>query len=94
MRPQDRLIAADLTVRDPRWATVLARDSSADGQFYYSVRSTGVYCRPSCAARPARPENVRFHTSREDAEAASAPANAASRTSPPPCSTTPSAPVR
>lgn len=70
MRPQDRLIAADLTQRDPRWAKVLARDSSADGQFYYSVRSTGVYCRPSCAARPARPENVRFHTSRSEAERA------------------------
>ena len=55
---------------DPRWASVRARDTSADGRFYYSVETTGVYCRPSCAARPARPENVRFHETREQAERA------------------------
>lgn len=59
---------AAATLNDPRWAAVFARDASADGTFYYSVRTTGVYCRPSCAARPARPENVQFHTTREDAE--------------------------
>lgn len=53
---------------DPRWPSVVARDPAADGTFYYSVKTTGVYCRPSCAARLARPENVRFHTTREDAE--------------------------
>jgi AraC family transcriptional regulator, regulatory protein of adaptative response / methylated-DNA-[protein]-cysteine methyltransferase len=37
------------------------------GAAFYSVRTTGVYCRPSCAARP-KPENVRFHATREDAE--------------------------
>ena len=62
-------LAAD-TEQDPRWALVKARDPRADGSFYYSVRTTGVYCRPSCAARSARPENVRFHASRADAEAA------------------------
>ena len=56
------------TESDPRWASVLARSAEADGTFFYSVRTTGVYCRPSCAARVARPENVRFHPSREDAE--------------------------
>lgn len=55
---------------DPRWASLVARDSSADGSFFYSVSTTGVYCRPSCAARLARPENVRFYESREDAEQA------------------------
>jgi AraC family transcriptional regulator of adaptative response/methylated-DNA-[protein]-cysteine methyltransferase len=55
---------------DPRWASVLARDAAADGRFVYSVRTTGVYCRPSCAARRARPENVQFHATREDAERA------------------------
>jgi AraC family transcriptional regulator of adaptative response/methylated-DNA-[protein]-cysteine methyltransferase len=40
---------------------VLARDASYDGQFVFSVSSTGVYCRPSCPAREPRPENVRFH---------------------------------
>lgn len=62
--------ARSATQDDPRWAAVIARDSSADGTFYYSVKSTGVYCRPSCAARLARPENVRFHASCADAEQA------------------------
>jgi AraC family transcriptional regulator, regulatory protein of adaptative response / methylated-DNA-[protein]-cysteine methyltransferase len=56
--------------RDPRWQAVAARDRMFDGQFYYSVKTTGVYCRPSCAARLARPENVAFHLTREDAERA------------------------
>ena len=64
------LSLAEKTQRDPRWALVQARSVDADGRFFYSVRSTGVYCRPSCAARPARPENVRFHASREEAERA------------------------
>lgn len=55
---------------DPRWAAVLARDAGADGCFVYAVRSTGVYCRPSCAARTPRPENVSFHASPAAAEAA------------------------
>lgn len=53
---------------DPRWAAVVARDAGADGQFYYSVSTTGVYCRPSCASRRALPENVQFHASILDAE--------------------------
>lgn len=58
------------TETDPRWAAVVARDSNADGRFFYSVASTGVYCRPSCASRTARPKNVRFHATRAAAEAA------------------------
>ncbi|MFL6581630.1 MAG: bifunctional DNA-binding transcriptional regulator/O6-methylguanine-DNA methyltransferase Ada [Burkholderiales bacterium] len=53
-----------------RWAAVVSRDRQADGVFYYSVRTTGVYCRPSCASRPALRRNVDFHASREDAERA------------------------
>lgn len=64
------LSLAEATERDPRWAAVKARDPACDGTFYYSVATTGVYCRPSCPARRARPENVRFHLSREDAERA------------------------
>ncbi|MGH9900289.1 MAG: bifunctional DNA-binding transcriptional regulator/O6-methylguanine-DNA methyltransferase Ada, partial [Pyrinomonadaceae bacterium] len=63
-----RLAAA--TEADARWASVVARDPQADGKFYYSVKTTGVYCRPSCAARLARPENVRFFATREEAEGA------------------------
>jgi AraC family transcriptional regulator of adaptative response/methylated-DNA-[protein]-cysteine methyltransferase len=45
------------------------RDRAADGWFFYSVRTTGVYCRPSCPSRLARRENVRFHATCADAEA-------------------------
>ena len=55
---------------EARWAAVQRRDKDADGVFYYSVKSTGVYCRPSCAARPALRRNVAFHDSCEAAEAA------------------------
>ncbi len=58
------------TEQDPRWAAVRARDRSADGTFYYSVRTTGVYCRPSCPARLANPANVRFHLTCTEAERA------------------------
>src|SRR2546422_8141316 len=58
------------TESDARWASVVARDPKADGKFYYSVNTTGVYCRPSCAARLARRENVRFHATCQDAEKA------------------------
>lgn len=55
---------------DARWEAVRRRNPTADGAFYYSVRTTGVYCRPSCAARLARRENVAFHLTSEDAERA------------------------
>ena len=64
-----RAPVATPTELDPRWRAVVARDAAADGAFYYSVRTTGVYCFPSCAARLANPENVRFHDTRVDAEA-------------------------
>jgi AraC family transcriptional regulator, regulatory protein of adaptative response / methylated-DNA-[protein]-cysteine methyltransferase len=46
---------------DPRWARILARDRTADGTFWYSVLTTGVYCRPSCPSRTANPKNVQLH---------------------------------
>ncbi len=58
------------TEHDPRWPRVLARDKTADGDFYYSVATTGVYCRPSCASRPANPKNVAFHATMAEAETA------------------------
>jgi|SRR5579864_1137244 len=45
---------------EARWRTVLARDRAADGTFVFAVRSTGVYCRPSCPARRPRRDRVRF----------------------------------
>ena len=55
---------------EQRWAAVQQRDRGADGVFYYGVRSTGVYCRPSCAARLALRRNVSFHADCAQAEAA------------------------
>ena len=54
---------------DPRWGRVAARDKTADGQFWYSVSTTGVYCRPSCPSRTANPENVQLHDSLASAKA-------------------------
>ncbi|MBE7184655.1 MAG: bifunctional DNA-binding transcriptional regulator/O6-methylguanine-DNA methyltransferase Ada [Methylobacterium mesophilicum] len=55
---------------DPRWLALAARDKTADGQFVYGVRTTGVYCRPSCPSRTARPENVAFFAAPAEAEKA------------------------
>lgn len=55
---------------DERWNAVIHRDKSADGKFFYSVKTTGVYCRPSCGARLARRENVAFYNRCDDAERA------------------------
>jgi AraC family transcriptional regulator of adaptative response/methylated-DNA-[protein]-cysteine methyltransferase len=53
-----------------RWSAVQQRERAADGAFYYSVRTTGVYCRPSCAARLPLRGNVLFHATAAAAEAA------------------------
>src|SRR5436190_11918493 len=53
-----------------RWRAVLDRDRGWDGRFVFAVSSTGVYCRPSCAARRPRRENVAFFSKPEEAEKA------------------------
>ena len=70
MTGSPKTTAAGAIERDPRWAAMAARSVAADGTFFYSVRTTGVYCRPSCGARRPRPENVQFHATREEAELA------------------------
>ena len=55
---------------DACWSAVERRDRAADGTFVYSVCTTGVYCRPSCAARLPRRDNVAFHQTCTDAERA------------------------
>ena len=57
------------TETDPRWARVLARDATADGALWYSVATTGVYCRPSCPSRRANRANVTLHDSLAEAQA-------------------------
>src|SRR5215468_12302604 len=54
---------------DPHWARIVARDKTADGHLWYSVYTTGVYCRPSCPSRTANPNNVQLHDTLEDAKA-------------------------
>ncbi|WP_062645104.1 bifunctional transcriptional activator/DNA repair enzyme AdaA [Streptomyces maremycinicus] len=51
---------------EQRWRAVRERDEAADGRFYYVVKTTGIFSRPSCAARLARRENVEFHASLEE----------------------------
>ena len=55
---------------DPRWQAIANRDKAADGSFYYSVKTTRVYCRPSCGARTPKPDNVQFHETPAQAEQA------------------------
>ncbi|ATQ66458.1 MULTISPECIES: bifunctional DNA-binding transcriptional regulator/O6-methylguanine-DNA methyltransferase Ada [Methylosinus] len=57
-------------VNECHWASVVDRDAAADGGFVYAVMTTGVYCRPSCAARRPNRANVRFYASGAEAEAA------------------------
>jgi AraC family transcriptional regulator of adaptative response/methylated-DNA-[protein]-cysteine methyltransferase len=52
------------------WQQVLGRDASADGQFFYGVKSTGVYCKPSCPSRRPERKNVSFYPTQAAAEAA------------------------
>jgi AraC family transcriptional regulator, regulatory protein of adaptative response / methylated-DNA-[protein]-cysteine methyltransferase len=59
----------DMT-RDPRWTAVVERSAAADGTFVFAVRTTGVFCRPSCSARRPRPENVEFYADAKQAERA------------------------
>jgi AraC family transcriptional regulator of adaptative response/methylated-DNA-[protein]-cysteine methyltransferase len=55
---------------DRCWDAVRRRDKAFDGKFFFSVRTTGIYCRPSCASRAAKRENVSFHATAEAAERA------------------------
>ncbi|OAI41326.1 6-O-methylguanine DNA methyltransferase [bacterium SCGC AG-212-C10] len=58
------------TTSDPRWQAVVSRDHAADGTFVYAVRTTRIFCRPSCPSRAALPKNVSFFDTCTDAEAA------------------------
>jgi AraC family transcriptional regulator of adaptative response/methylated-DNA-[protein]-cysteine methyltransferase len=70
MTPENAGQSVELgAANDPRWARVLARDRTADGTFWYSVATTGVYCRPSCPSRAANPKNVQMHVTLADAKA-------------------------
>ncbi|MES2205949.1 MAG: bifunctional DNA-binding transcriptional regulator/O6-methylguanine-DNA methyltransferase Ada [Pseudomonadota bacterium] len=61
---------AEATLADSRWAAILARDSQADGTFVYAVTTTGIYCKPSCGSRAAKPEHIAFYANPAEAETA------------------------
>src|SRR5213082_2798226 len=52
------------------WAALASGDRSHDGAFVYAVRTTGIYCRPGCASRMPRRENVAFYATPDAAEEA------------------------
>jgi AraC family transcriptional regulator of adaptative response/methylated-DNA-[protein]-cysteine methyltransferase len=67
-------IASDMTgspapLRRSRLDQLYQRDPRAEGRFWYSVVTTGVYCRPTCPSRHARPENIRLHDTLAEARA-------------------------
>src|SRR5437764_41104 len=66
---QFRKAASPSVENDPRWARIVARDKTVDGFLWYSVSTTGVYCRPSCPSRTANPKNVQLHESLASAKA-------------------------
>src|SRR6476659_11098267 len=63
-------LTLDTVSETGRWTAFEARDRAADGAFVVAVRTTGIYCRPSCPARRPRRENVAFYNDPERAEAA------------------------
>jgi len=52
---------------DLQWNAVIDRNAEADGQFFYAVKTTGVFCRPSCASRHPNRENVEFFQNSDEA---------------------------
>lgn len=58
------------TTQDSRFIAVINRDKAADGQFVYAVKTTGVYCRPSCSSRQAKAEHIEFFADNHAAELA------------------------
>ena len=59
--------ASTASLDDARWAAFVARDAAFDGQFYVAVETTGIYCRPSCAARRPKRAHVRFYDTAAEA---------------------------
>lgn len=67
---QPTTAALPLAQSDPRWQAVVECDATADGQFFYAVKTTGIYCAPSCASRQPNPKNVIFFANAGEAELA------------------------
>ncbi|RUS43299.1 bifunctional transcriptional activator/DNA repair enzyme AdaA [Cohnella sp. AR92] len=57
-------------VTDEQWLAIINNEASYDGQFYYAVKTTGIFCRPSCKSRPPNRENIGFYPTADQALAA------------------------
>ncbi len=68
--PVTQAISRSAKADDARWNALVARDAARDGEFVFAVSTTGVYCRPSCAARRPQRENVEFFVTPDAAERA------------------------
>lgn len=49
---------ADFKVTDEYWRAIISNDTASDGKFFYAVKTTGIFCRPSCKSRPPNRENI------------------------------------
>lgn len=63
-------IEGTATMTEEKWRAIVANDASADGRFFYAVKTTGIFCRPSCKSKPPRPGNVVLFGKAEEALAA------------------------
>ncbi len=61
---------SDLSITDDKWRAIVENDKSYDGVFLYAVKTTKIFCHPSCKSRPPKRENIRIFTSAEQALAA------------------------
>ncbi|MFZ1928145.1 MAG: bifunctional DNA-binding transcriptional regulator/O6-methylguanine-DNA methyltransferase Ada [Candidatus Sulfotelmatobacter sp.] len=69
-QPKSKKTNGSPSVDQESWNAVIARDPNYDGEFVFAVATTGIYCRPSCAARRPRRENVTFFPRPDQAERA------------------------
>ena len=56
-----------VTLTDEKWQAIINNDAAYDGQFFYAVKSTGIFCRPSCKSRPPKKENIGLFRTSEQA---------------------------
>ncbi|REK71645.1 bifunctional transcriptional activator/DNA repair enzyme AdaA [Paenibacillus paeoniae] len=58
------------SISEEQWQAIMSNDGSYDGRFYYAVRTTGIYCRPSCKSRPPKRSNAEVFPTSADAVSA------------------------
>jgi AraC family transcriptional regulator of adaptative response / methylphosphotriester-DNA alkyltransferase methyltransferase len=61
---------AEEQMSDEKWQAIISNDASYDGRFIYAVKTTGIFCRPSCKSKAPNKENVRLFENAEQARSA------------------------